>query len=428
MGYTIIGSSAAGLTALEKIRSKDTESDISVITADNKRPHSRILTSYLIGEEISEEDIFLRSSDYFSKMQAEIFANEKVTNLKIDKKEVKLDSGKKIDYDKLLIATGGTPKVPDYEGVNLEGVFTLRDYNDVKAIKNYLNEDIEHCFLFGGGLVGMKAAEAFHNLGKKITIIIRSPQVLSQMLDEKSAKIVENYLKEKGINILKGESPKKIKGENSVKGVELESGKELEGDLVLIGKGVSPNTDFISDQIELNKYGGIVVNQKMETNVPDIYAAGDVVSAPDFLSEEKTSYAIWPDAVWQAKVAAKNMVGNTSNYEGGLNLNALKVIDLLFFAIGKVQLNEKEKEKYDIYQKYEVENNVYRKIVFSNERIVGAITIGESSDIGALYHLIKKKTPIKNKAEKIVEHGVNYAELVKDKYLLREIRQEVPLW
>lgn len=421
MRYLIIGSSAAGLSALETIRKNDTESKITVVTSDSSRPHSRILTSYLLGEKISEEDIFLRSPNYFSEMGAELIADTKVVGVDPVKKEVELSSEKVITYDKLLIATGASPKIPDYKGKNLNGVFSLRNYDDVKQIRDYLKKDIEHCFVFGGGLIGMKATEAFYDLNKKVSIIIRSPQILSQMLDRKSAGIIENHLKNKGINILKGEFPKKIKGFNRVKGVKLSSGKKIKGGLVLIGKGVSPNTNFIDEGINLNKYGGIVVDERMKTNDPDVFAAGDLVSAPDLLDKGKSSFAIWPDAVWQGRVAGTNMAGKKSSYEGGLNLNVLNVLGLIFFAVGKVRFSEKEKDKYNIYIKNRPEDRVYRKLVFSDQRLIGAITIGQSDDIGVLYNLIKKRFPIEDKAETILKQGIDYAELIRDKVLLKEV-------
>ncbi|MGM0603814.1 MAG: NAD(P)/FAD-dependent oxidoreductase [Bacillota bacterium] len=429
MKYVIIGSSAAGLNALETIRKYDTDSHITVVTADSARPHSRILTSYLIGDQIAEENIFLRSPDYFDEMGAEVLDQCRAEGINSEKKTLTLSSGEKISYDKLLIATGGRPKMPDYNGKELKGVFNLRDFDDVHKIKSYLDDvDVEHCFILGGGLVGMKAMEAFYNLNKKITIIIRSPQVLSQMLDAGSASLVETYLESKGINIMTGESPAEIIGSEHVEQIKLQSGKTLTGELVLIGKGVKPNTDFVNGEVDLNKYGGIIVDQKMQTGTENIFAAGDVVSAPDFLGDGNSAYAIWPDAVWQAKTAAKSMLNIESSYEGGLNLNALKIIDLLFYAVGRVQLNDKEREKYNVYVRNEPEKGIYRKLVFSDHRLIGAITIGQTDDIGVLYLLIKKQMEIESRAEYILKHGVNYAELMKEKVLLKAASSELPIW
>ncbi|RCW50795.1 MULTISPECIES: NAD(P)/FAD-dependent oxidoreductase [unclassified Halanaerobium] len=428
MKYVIIGSSAAGLSALETIRKYDTHSNITIVTADSARPHSRILTSYLIGDQIAEENIFLRSPDYFDEMGVEVLDRCRAEEINSDKKELILSSGEKISYDKLLIATGSSPKMPDYNGKELKGVFNLRDYGDVIKIKSYLNDvRVEHCFILGGGLVGMKATEAFYNLNKKVTIIIRSPQVLSQMLDPEAAFLVEKYLKSKGINIMTGESPAEIIGNEHVKQIKLQSGKTLTGELVLVGKGVRPNTDFVNGEVELNKYGEIIVDQKMQTGTENIFAAGDVVSAPDFLEDGNSAYAIWPDAIWQGKTAAKNMLNIESSYEGGLNLNALKIIDLLFYAVGKVQLNDEEKEKYNVYVRNEPGKGIYRKLVFSGHRLIGAITIGQTDDIGVLYLLIKKQIEIENRAKHILKHGINYAELMKEKVLLKTANFELTI-
>ncbi len=425
MKYVIIGSSAAGLSGLEAIKENKPEADLTVITADNFPPHSRILTSYLLGGQIPEDNIFIRSKSYFQDMGVRVLAEERVTKLNSENKFLELASGKKVEFDRLLIASGASTRLPGYRGNNLKGVFTLRDLRDVNTITDYLSKrGVEHCILLGGGLVSLKVAEAFHRRGLKVSLIIRSPQILSQMLDKGAAALIEDRLVKKGFQIYKGESIDKINGFFKASGVKLESGKTLNGDLVFIGKGVKPNTGFLDDNIRLG-YEGILVDEYMETTVPDIYAAGDVTVTWDFLTEARIYHAIWPDAVWQGRIAGRNMLGHKVEYEGSLNLNALKIFDTVFFTIGKVRFLPGEEEEYSIYLKDISEQGIYRKLVFKDGVLVGVIAIGQTEDIGLLYTLIKKRISIEDRAEEILNHGLDYAQLVKDKFFLKESRVEL---
>lgn len=415
MKYVIIGSSAAGLSGLETLHALEPEADKIVITADGPRPHSRILTSYLLGKKITEDKIYIKPEDYFHKMNTRLMAGVEVTKLDTEQKRVELDDGSKISYDRLLIASGASSKLPEYTGARLNGVFTLRDLADVEKINHYLAGSVNQCILLGGGLVSMKAAEAFYERGYDVSIVIRSPLVLSQMLDSGAAHIVEKYLVEdKGFNIYKGEAVESITGSDRVQGVKLHSGRVIEGQLVLVGKGVSPNTFFVDDRI--NHTGdGIVVDDYLQTTAADVYAAGDVTVTANYLSEkEKVNNAIWPDAVWQGRIAAYNMTGQNRIYDGGLNLNALKVLGLVFFAIGKVRLRPEEEDKYQVYIKNIPDKKVYRKLVFQDNILVGVITIGRSEDVGLLYTLIKKRARIEDKADYILNHGLSYASIIKD--------------
>lgn len=260
----------------------------------------------------------------------------------------------------------------------------------------------------------MKAADAFARRDREVSFVVRSPRLLSQMLDEGAAVIVENHLKEQGLNVYKGAGVDRIRGMIEAKGVELETGETITGDLVLIGKGVDPNTDFIrNNSIRVEDYG-IVVNEYMETTADNIYAAGDVTLAPSFLSGERENNAIWPDAVWQGRVAASNMIGKKRSFAGGINLNALEVLGLAFYAAGKVRIADDEQDKYEIYIRDLQQQGIYRKLVFRDGVLVGAITIGETEDIGVLYTLIKRREKIEDRAEEILKHGISYAQLVKD--------------
>ncbi|MFW6381764.1 MAG: NAD(P)/FAD-dependent oxidoreductase [Bacillota bacterium] len=417
MNYVIIGSSAAGLKGLEAIKAGDPGAEITVVTADQNPPHSRILTSYLLGGEIPDEYVYIRNCDYFEEIGVNLIAEDRVTRVDPDSRTLKLASGRQLEYDKLLIATGASSKLPDYPGHGLKGVFTFRDLNDVRTIQEYLDEGVTRCIMFGGGLVSMKAAEAFYQQGREVAFIIHSPQVLSQMVDKKAADIVENYLVTRGFKFYEGESVKEILGQQRVTGVKTESGLEVSGQLVVVGKGVKPNYDFLDPgQFELSSEG-IVVDEYLQTSVENVYAAGDVAEAGDYLTEGTTNNAIWPEAVFQGKVAGQNMTGKQVKYEGELSLNALKVLGKKVFTVGKVKIYPEEAGDYNVYTRYLPEQGIYRKLVFQQGVMVGAVALGETEDIGVLRCLIKDRAEVEDRAQRLVRHGLDYADIIKDNAL-----------
>jgi len=406
MQYAIIGSSAAGISAIEAIRSKDKKAKITVIS-DEKRPlYSRCLISYLLAGTIDETKIWYRPDSFFKDNDIDAILGVKAEN--IDKKEVILEDKNKVKFDKLLIATGSSAKLENIPGVDKKGVFPLRTIDHTKDIESMLGK-VKSAVVLGGGLIGLRAAYALKNRGKDVSVYVRSPQILSQIIDKASADTMQKHIEEKGIKIFTGKSAKEIKGKDSVKGIVLNDNKEVPCELVIIGKGVSPNID-IAKSTGLKTNWGIVVDENLKTSAKDIFAAGDVAESYDITLEENSINAIWPVACGEGRVAGLNMTGEKIPYDGTLAMNSIEFFGLPVISIGIT------KPKKDIYKeiiKKDPVKNIYKKIVLKNDVVVGAIFVNSVDAIGIVGTLIKNKVNIKDIKDDILGDYFDYGKIIR---------------
>jgi len=245
--FVIIGNSAAGIAAAEAIRHKDGESKIIVISDEQYNSYCRCLISYYLAGDIKKERIFYRPESFYKENNIELLLNKKVTSVNPKKNRINLEDKGQLDYDGLLIATGASPKFPqDTKGIKKREVFGFRTLNDVKEIEGLLPVTKSACVL-GGGLIGLKAAYALRKRNIEVKVVVKSNQVLSQMLDPEAAALVQNKLEENGIEVILGEDVAEIIGEQDIKAIKLDSGKVKAASLIVVGKGVKPNIDLLKD-------------------------------------------------------------------------------------------------------------------------------------------------------------------------------------
>ena len=408
MQYAIIGSSAAGISAIEAIRSKDKKSKITVVSDEKEPLYSRCLISYLLAGTIDETKIWYRPDSFFKENKVDALLGVKAEKLDTDKKEIILHNKEKIRFDKLLIATGSSAKLEDIPGIGKKGVFPLRTIDHTRDIESMLGK-VKSAVVLGGGLIGLRAAYALKNRGKIVSVYVRSPQVLSQIIDEGSAGLMQKRIEEKGIKILTGRSAKEIKGKDSVKGVLLDNNKEASCELVIIGKGVNPNID-IAKSAGLKTNWGIVTDEFLKTSNEGIFAAGDVSESYDITLEENSINAIWPVACGEGRIAGLNMSGENIPYDGTMAMNSIEFFGLPVISIGIT------KPKKDIYKeiiKKDLAKNIYKKIVLKGDIIVGAIFVNAVDTIGVIGALIKNKANIKDIKDDILEDYFDYGKIVR---------------
>lgn len=394
MRYLIIGNSAAGVFAAETIRGLDPKGKITMISQENSLPYSRCLTSYFLGKEIPEERMFIRSKNYYAETGIE-FRGQKVEQVDAKAKSVLLESGEKESYDKLLIATGSSPFCPPIEGSDLEGVFQLRTLDDAKKIAQFA-PGVKDVVVIGAGLVGLKGAHGLHELGIKVTVVEFAPQIMPQSLDAEAADMITGLLQKDGYRIDLNSKVVKILGENSangrmaVSGVVLDSGEQIPCQMVLMAVGVRSNVSLVKDSgVLVNK--GIIVDEKMQTTVEDIYAAGDVAETYDILWGDKRLNALWPAATAQGIVAGCNMAGTERRYEGSMGLNSAVFCGVGVISSGILNLPAGEGK---VLRAAEPDRNFYRKFVIRDGRLVGMIMVGEIEGAGVLSGLIRKRDKI----------------------------------
>lgn len=394
MRYLIIGNSAAGIFAAETIQGLDPSGKITMISQENCLPYSRCLTSYFLGREIPEERVFIRSKNYYTETGIE-FLGQKVERVEPDTKSVWLESREKVAYDKLLIATGSSPFCPPIEGSDLEGVFQLRTLEDAKKMAEYA-PGVKDAVIIGAGLVGLKGAHGLHELGINVTVIEFAPQIMPQSLDTEAAGMLTGLLEKDGYRIHLKSKVAKILGENSargsmaVSGVVLDSGEQIPCQMVLMAVGVRSNMALVQEcGMLVNK--GIIVDEKMQTSIEDIYAAGDVAETYDILWNERRLNALWPTATAQGIVAGCNMTGNERRYEGSMGLNSAVFCGVGVISAGILNLPEGEGR---VLRASEPDRNVYRKFVIRDEQLVGMIMVGQIEGAGVLSSLIGKRARI----------------------------------
>ncbi|MEW6660907.1 MAG: NAD(P)/FAD-dependent oxidoreductase [Bacillota bacterium] len=408
MEYVIIGNSAAGIFAAETIRGIDRKGNIIMVSAEAETPYSRCLTSYLISGSIKEKQIFIRPSKYYRELAVQPILGTTVVGIDVGSRELYLSNGNSLIYDRLLIATGASPYKPPIPGIAAEGVYFLRTLSDAKQIEQAI-PSAKQAVVIGGGLVGLKAAKALRIRGLQVAIVEYFSHLMPQALDMDGAAFLHEMLEQEGYSIYLNTKVEKIStSENGEKkglqvtGVELTGGQTVPCQMVIVAAGVTPNTGFLNgSEIQVNR--GIPVNEYMQTNVPDIYAAGDVAETFDPLWEQYRINAVWPCATMQGQVAGCNMAGVKRKYHGSFGMNSAEFYGLPIISAGITQLQP------DCQEYVRKEPGLYRKLVTRRNRLVGFITIGDVHGAGVLTGLMQKGTDISGITESLLNHPLSYA-------------------
>ncbi len=413
--YVIIGNSAAGIAALESIRQRDKESKITVISDEDYPGYCRCLISYYLARQIKEDKLLYRKDNFYKENNIQLCLNKKVSRADPKKNRVICEDKTQINYDQLLIATGASPKFPEIQGIKKKGVFGLRTIKNAKEIDGLL-PITRAAAVLGGGLIGLKAAYALKKRGVDVKVVIKSRQVLSQILDAEAASFVQKRLEENGIEVVLGQDVKEIIGEGDIRAVKLESGRTFESSLIIVGKGVSPNMDLVKDaQVKINE--GIIVNPLLQTNVTNIYASGDVAEAFDLATGKPAVNALWPVAVEQGRIAGANMSGDNISYEGSLGINSLEFFGLATVSLG-IYKSEKGDAQLEELKRSDAKSGVYKKLTLKDNLLLGAILVGDIKASGVYLRLIREKINISEIKDKLLEENFGFPDLlalVKDK-------------
>jgi NADH oxidase (H2O2-forming) len=340
MKVVVIGGGAGGLSTASNIRKYDENAEITVITRDEHIAYSPCAIPYVLcGEVDCFENIIMHEPADYLERNINVITRAEVVEVKEAENTIKyhLQEGQNVaqnelEYDYLVIATGGSPFIPPMEGCYLDGVFKIRTIKDGQQIMGWA-EKSKKAIVVGAGLIGLEIAFGLKNMGLDVTVTEMLPQIVPRSLDPDMAKIVQNYIEKLGINVILGKPIEKIKGETVVEGAVF-GDEELEADMVILATGVRP-------EIAMAKMAGcdigrwaIEVNEKMQTSVPNIYAVGDCVEVFDAITGHNTQSPLGSTAVRQSKIAAKNIVGMKAEFKPVLNSMVSKIGNLEFGAVG----------------------------------------------------------------------------------------------
>ncbi len=405
--FVIIGNSASGIAAVEAIRSKDKTAKISIISNEEYPVYCRCMISYYLAGEVKEEKLFYRPKDFYQANNLELILNKKVSRVDPKKNRVICEDKTQLGYDTLFIATGSHPQFPSTPGVKKKGVFGLRTLKDAKEISSLIPLTKSICVL-GGGLIGLKAAYALRKRGLEVKVVVKSKQILSQMLDNQAAAFLQKRLEENGVELLLGQDVTEIIGEGGdIQAVKLDSGKAFACSMVVVGKGVEPNIDLIKEA-GINCNEGITVNNLLQTNIPNVYAGGDVCAS---------SHALWPIAVEQGKLAGLNMTGDNLIYDGSLGMNSIEFFGMPVISLGAYKTKEGD-TVYEELKVCDVKENTYKKLVLKNNILVGVILAGKIKNSGVFLRLIREKVNLSSIKDRLLADDFgcpDILDLVKDK-------------
>lgn len=406
MKYLIIGNSAAAIGAVEAIRKNDKRNPINIISDEPYLAYSRPLISYLLAGQVIEEKMYYRNEDFYRDNNVKTIFSKRVTGVDVKKRQViMLADKKKVEYDRLLISTGGVPFVPPIKGRERKNVYTFTKWKDAEDIIG-LSKRIKKAVVIGAGMIGLKAIEGLNAIGADVTVIELAPEVLSRALDKDASRIVQKKMEWAGVEVITNNEVTEITGRGGVAaGVVLRDKRRIKCDLVIIAIGVVPNTGFLKKSgIKINR--GIVVDERMETNIEGVYAAGDVAEALNMLTNEKMPIPIWPLAYRQGEIAGDRMSGGSLVYKGGFPMNSIEFPGAPTISIGII---DPRGDGYEFLIKNDSANGNYKKIIIKNERLVGAILVGDDIDrAGILTGLIKEQRPVTAFKDKLLDRNFGF--------------------
>ncbi len=407
--YLIIGNSAGGIGAAEAIREVDKAGAITIVSDEPYPAYSRPLISEYLAQPYPVEKMAYRKPDFYEKNRIKTLLGEKVIQVDPDKHTVKLASGTTLAWRRLLLATGGTPILPEMEGDRLKGVFTFNRLDDAKAIDGFLNQyrSKVRAVVIGGGLIGVSVTEALVRRGADVTIVEMKDWILNTILDEEAADFEVQALAQTGTNIITGHTAEKINSylPGEVCGVTLDDGRVLPCQMAVIAIGVQPRLEVVSESgIKINR--GIVVDRRMATSAPDIYACGDAAEAYDFVYGKNRLTPVWPNAYEGGRVAGLNMAGKSAKYQGGTAMNALKYFGINIVSAGLVTPPDDSYET--LINRY---NGIYRKVIIKNGKLAGLVFAGDIEKSGIVYNLMKDGVDVSGFKEVLIADDFGLASL-----------------
>jgi len=390
MRYVIIGNGAAGNAAAAAIRDRDPAAEMLILSDEPQPAYFRPLITNLI-DEIQPKDLYFPAGAA-SPQEAEVQLGMRVLGLDVEAKQLNLQDGRTCSFDRLLLATGASALVPDLPGWPGPGTFVVRTLADAQGLAQATRE-ARDIVVIGAGRVGLKAGLSLRQRGLAVTLVEQGPWVAPMQFDEVAGLILGRALEAQGLGLCLGQSVAAVKRDGKrIQGVVLEDGRFLEAEVVVAAVGVRPNVELAREAgLAVNQ--GILVDKRLRTSAPEIYAAGDVAETTDLVTGQSLVSGLWTNAVEMGRLAGSNMAGASLEYPGAWAVcNSLEVAGIPTVALGLT--NPVLAEEYEVYRSRR--DTTYRKLVCQGGVLVGALLIGDIDDAGVYAGLIKGKAQIGN--------------------------------
>lgn len=373
MRHVIVGGGTAGWNAITTLRGvNNANSEVILVSAET--PYSRMVLPYYLASSIGESQVYTARPSCLAELKVETRIGQRAERIDAGRSRLLLSDGQELEYDNMLIATGSSPvraPVPGADGEHVHSFWTLPQ---ARGVTTGLREGVRVA-LIGAGFISFTILNALVSRGACLTVIELEPRVLPRMIDETGAGIVAQWLTNHGVNVSTATRLRGIEEQNGAKVLKFEDRPDLEADLVIMATGIKPNVEWARAS-GIDTGTGILIDDRCTTNVPNVFAAGDVAEGRDRVTGERALHAIEPTAMQHGRVAAANMGGVVTAFGGSLAMNIVDVLDLEIASFGN--WNDPAGECFAAVRR---ERSAYRKLVFRGGRLIGAIILGKTGDV-----------------------------------------------
>ena len=380
--FVIIGNSAAGLQALRTLRKHDRESSVAILDREDRPAYSRVLTPYYVGGHIPRERLDIVEHSFYEELGVVTLFGQAVVEFDPERHLVMLADGRTLGFGKLLLAIGAEARTLT---LRTPRACVLRHMEDAERLVE-LYRGAKTITAIGAGLVSLPLL-SHAPAGAEKHLVVGSDRIFSRVVDPAASAILEEDLIAKGLQIHKQNDIDELAGVDQLQ-LKLKCGKEITSDLLIIGKGVTPNIQLAAN-VGLDVDDGILVDEQCRTSHPDVFAAGDAAEGADFISGLKTIQGNWMTAVEQGENAALNMLGLKVRYEGSLKNNITEIFGIDVAAVGYCSDDAPQ-----THYSWTPATGRFRKVFLDErQRVIGATMIGETNDSGLYYQLVRTRSP-----------------------------------
>ncbi len=385
MNHVIIGAGPAGVLAAETLRRMDAKAGITIIGAEPEPPYSRMALPYLLAEDVGEAGTHLRHGDgHYEKLGIAV-RRDHVVSVDAKARRVTLQGGDSLPYDKLLVATGSHTVRPPIPGMDLPGIENCWTLEDARAIAARASAG-SRVVLMGAGFIGCIVLEALAARKVELTVIEMADRMLARMMDDVGGEMIKRWCEKQGVTVHVGTKVTSVEQSGKALKLSTDKGAPIEADLVVCATGVRPNIAFL-EGTGVATDAGILVDEYLQTNVADIYAAGDVAQGPDFSTGKQEVHAIQPTATEHGRIAATNMAGRRTPFRGSLSMNVLNTLGLITSSFG-LWMGVEGGERA---QAVDHERFRYLRLEFEGDVLVGALAMGLTQHVGVIRGLVQTR-------------------------------------
>ncbi len=384
MKHVIIGAGSAGVRAAETLRDHAPDDSITLVSGEPGEPYSRMAIPYILNGAIDEDGARQRRSHQHLASLGIRYVNARALQVSAGPNggQVALQDGALLDYDRLLVATGSSPSLPPIPGTDVPAVVTCWTLDDARQIAAKLKPGVR-VIMLGAGFVAGVCMKSLVNSGARLSVVAgRSGQILRSMMTPVGSSLLQRWLEARGVEVITSGRTLRIEpGPRLVMDT-----RSIDADLIILATGVEPNVAFLKGTgAEIRS--GVVVDERMRTSVPHIYAAGDVAQGRDFSTGEWVVHALQPTATEHGRVAALNMLGQPVAYRGSLSMNVLDTVGLISHTFGLWQGSVTG----EVTEVVDEANYLYTRLCFEADQLIGAITVGHPHHVGAIRGLIQSR-------------------------------------